>query len=308
MLPRQILFASALLILGLAAAARAQATLSWKHPPGTRAVRTVIGLKQTLTVGGMALNTSVQSTIDSTSTTAEPGPDGAVRVTEKIDALAAKLTLGGASLDYDSRKPDAAKPDNPILQGVVDVYRVLVGSATTTVYKDGRAAGVEGTEKIRAALPPGSERYIGKSLDGAHLTKEANRELDRLPGKPVSVGDRWTRTEPMEVGGGQVLTFETHYEYLGTVEKEGRTLHRVGIFIGSVTLSIEPGSPLAAQVTASDLKIEASSGSFLFDAEAGAVVERTSSTRITGSLTLSINNMERPATLDLLIDQQRTTK
>ena len=140
------------------------------------------------------------------------------------------------------------------------------------------------------------------------LTREAVQARDVLPDKPVNKGDRWQRTRVLHAGAGQILTFETYYEYAGTMEKGGKTLDKIDSFIGGVTYTLDPNSPLPLKLLKSDLKIDSSMGSVLFDREKGQIVESTSATRITGPITFSVNGQELPAKLDLTMETGSSVK
>jgi hypothetical protein len=190
-----------------------------------------------------------------------------------------------------------------MLQPLLDFYKARVGKSYTLVFgKDDRVKAVEGTEKIAESAPGNVGETIRRELNPDKLKKATNEALDVLPGKSVMKGDRWQRVQNMDVGGGQILTFTNYYEYMGTVEKEGKTLDKIGIFASEVKYSVEPDGMLPAQVVNSDLKIDSSTGALLFDRERGMFVENTHLVRITGPLTLSVNGMELPAKLDLTID------
>ena len=54
-------------------------------------------------------------------------------------------------------------------------------------------------------------------------------------------------------------------------------------------------------MTKSDLKVESSEGTILFDREQGCVVESRDKTQIKGSMTFSAGGMELPGQLELSI-------
>ena len=60
-----------------------------------------------------------------------------------------------------------------------------------------------------------------------------------------------------------------------------------------------PNAQTPLKVTKSDLKVESSDGTILFDREAGCVVEAKGKIQVKGDLTMMIQGMELPGTLDL---------
>ena len=68
----------------------------------------------------------------------------------------------------------------------------------------------------------------------------------------------------------------------------------------AATLSARDGG--AFKFTKSDLKVDESSNTILFDLQAGRSVDVTSKLRISGKLTLSVNNMDLDGDLDLTMN------
>ncbi len=112
----------------------------------------------------------------------------------------------------------------------------------------------------------------------------------------------------IDLGGGQTFTFDRKYEYRGTVDKNGKTFDKIVFEATGVTYAQAPNPSNPVTVDKSDLKIKSSEGTLLFDREAGRVVESSESTRITGSLTLSVNDMSLPADLDLTYENKSGPK
>ena len=293
--------------LCLASAAMAQVKLEWKRPEGTSTLRTTTKTHQVLTLAGMAIETDAESASTSRLTTGKPAPDGTVRVEEKSEALSIRLSLPGVKVDYDSAKPDA-KQDNPQVQAMVEGWRALSGGSFTYVLKDGKYVAVEGVEKILEKASPAAAASLQNELNPARLVREANEELGKIPDAPVKKGDRWMRTEVKNVGGGQTLTLETFYEYQGTVEKGGKTLDKIGIYTGTVKYAQDPNVPSPLKHVSSDLKVESSIGTLLFDREAGMLVESSSTIRITGPITFEANGMPLAGKVDLTMESASTAR
>lgn len=306
---RKALAAAWLLSLTLASAAHAQVKLEFKRQEGAVSTRSAASTHQILNLAGMDVETRSDSVTTFNTTTGKPAPDGTVRVEHRTDAIALKVDLpGGLKLEFDSRKPDA-KSDLPQIQAVLDALRAQQGATYTTVLdKEGHIVSIEGTDRVIAAATPAGAEILRAELNPERLKKAAAQALGLLPDKPVNKGDRWKRVETHSIGSGQTLTFDTYYEYQGTVEKEGRTLDKLGIFLATVSYAIDPNAPLPVRVARSDLKIDSSTGYVLFDRERGMVVERSANTHITGPLTLTVNGMELPGKLDLTMDLNITTR
>ncbi len=287
----------------LATAALAQVPLVPRNPEGTATFLTTYSLDQTLNILGMDMRTQAEISSTNTFTTGKPAADGTVRIQERTDSVMASFSLpGGLVAMYDSAKPETVKSDNPTLQGVLESFHLTVGKSVTRVI-DGanRLVALEGTEQLLEKASPEAQAALRReySLEMRKRTWEQNRK--RLPDGPVKVGDKWKRSEVLSIGGGQLLTYTAHYDYQGTVEKNGKTYDKLGIIHDSVVYSIEEGSPLPFKVAASDLKPEATSGTLLFDRERGEIVENTQSSTVAGDIMLDAGGMMVPAQLKLSV-------
>jgi uncharacterized protein DUF6263 len=302
-------FAAAILALGLATSAWAQATLQFKHPEGTSTQVRTVKATQTLTIAGMDVKTEAESRATASVTVGKRMADGTLRIQEKTEGILFRLTApGGFMAEYDSTKPEN-KSDIPQIQAIFDGFNALKGSTYTIVLdKDNKVTAVEGLQKIIETLPPAAAEAFKQEYDQEKIKRETQQSLNVLPDKPVKPGDRWQRTEVMRIGDGQKFTFDTNYEYIGTVEKGGRTLDKIGIFIGAVTYAVEGNAASPLKVVQSELKIESSFGQILFDRELGDVVERSTNTRITGPLTFEVNGMQLGGKLDLTLDASDVVK
>lgn len=287
----------------LASAATAQVVLPIKRLEGTSVSRGTFKVQQTLNIAGMNVETKVDVVSRTRYTVGKPGADGKTPVVSKGEGTTFKLSAPGVEVDFDSSKPDAAKSDLPQIQAIIDTLKVSAGATYTLVFgKDNKIVEVLGIDKLLETAPPAAVDTLREELKLERLKQENDQETARLPDGPVKMGDRWMRTEVMNLGAGQTLTFETYFEYLGTAEKNGRTLDKIGIFRSTVKYAIKPGGAIPLTVVNSELKVDSSTGAFLFDREAGAVVESTETVRVTGPMTFSINGMELPGSLDLTLE------
>src|SRR6185369_10408926 len=149
---------------------------------------------------------------------------------------------------------------------------------------------------------------LKQELSLEQMKREHAEALGILPGKAVNKGDKWQRTTVMDIGAGQTLKFETFYQYEGTVERDGKTLDKIAYFHSTVAYDLDPNSPIQLKVTKSELKIDSSTGTVLWDRERGVVVEKSGATHITGPMTFSVNGMDLEGKLDLTIDTGATQK
>jgi hypothetical protein len=201
------------------------------------------------------------------------------------------------------------KIDFEALAFVGDIIKATRGANYTVVLdaKNG-VKFVEGTEKNLekvADLKPQAAAELKARFNAEKIKREFEQAHGYLPDGLVREGEPWERTETDDVGSGQTLTLKKRYEYKGTVTKDGKTLDKIDVKTIDVTFKMDPNFETPAKVTKSDLKVESSDGTILFDREAGASIEHAEKYRITGDLTVAIKigdeNKEFPAKLDLTI-------
>lgn len=302
------LLAAAALCL-TAAAAYAQVELKPRVIEGSRHTDQTMTLKQSLKIAGQEIPTTAEVVTATTLTAQKPAADGTVRVVNKTDRMALKVEAPGFQLNVDTAKPDAAPADNPMTRGVIEMLKALAAHPYTLVLDPkGAVKAVEGVDQIIQGAGQETAEMLKRELALPKLQRETAQELGALPDKAVKKGDRWERSEVHDIGAGQTLTLQTFYEYDGVVERGGRKLDRVNIFIGDVKYAQDANVMAGAKVTRSDLKAASSLGAYYFDRETGEVVERTTNVRITGPMTMEVNGMELPAELDLTMDVSTVTK
>jgi hypothetical protein len=214
------------------------------------------------------------------------------------------MNLGDVT--YDSANPPAKKSDNPLIAMFEEVFRVMTDMAYTVVLdKDNKVAAVEGAEKIQekaGELDPMVAKLLKGQVEADKFKHDFEQRVGSFPTILVRQGEPWERTEVMELGAGQTFTFKKRYEYVGTVEQDGATLDRIDVKVLSVAYAIDPNADEQVKVNNSDLKVESTDGSILFDRKAGVAVDRKSVTRIKGEMTLLAGGMDLPAKLDLTLD------
>lgn len=301
-------FAICALTVGLATAAAAQVSLQLKPLEGKSVHTTTVKAVQTLNIAGMDIPTESSVTAVSTVTGGKLAADGTQRVEDKTERFVMKLSVPGGGLELDTDKPEAARVDNMALQPVLDGLKALKGTAYTVVLKGPKVTAVEGLDALLAKLPANAAEAFKSDFEPAAITRDWQQRLDALPGKDVKKGDAWTRTEVVSLGGGQIMTFETQYEYQGPIEKDGKTLEKVGIVYTGVKYAMDPngGSPL--KVVTSDLKVQSSFGHYLLDREKGVVVDRTTNARVAGPMTFEINGMQLGGKVDLSLEMGTSVK
>jgi hypothetical protein len=295
------------MVAGLASPATAQVKLEYKFPEGMSATyRTTSKTHQILTIAGMNLETGAEASAVTSNTVGKRNADGTLPVGQKVESLKIQLDLpGGINISFDSANPDA-KIEAPQLAFLGEAFKTLVGLSYTVVLDEhNRVKAVEGMEKVTAKLE-GIDPQAANLIKGRLKVESIKRSFEmvhtNLPDILVRQGEPWERTEVMEIDGGQTLTFKKRYEYLGTVEQGGRTLDKIDVKALEVSYAMDPDADSPLRPEKSDLKIDSSDGTLLFDREAGTIVERKGKTRIKGDITFTANGQELPSQLDLTID------
>jgi hypothetical protein len=293
------------LALVMGAPAWGQVTLSYKFAPGPDVVyRTGVEVDQTLTINGQAVPTKSKQTVRTRQAVGAKRADGSVPVAQTIESIQTELELpGGIQMALDSEVNAPAPADElPQLKPIRDSIRALDGATFTIVVgPDGKVAGIEGAEAAIKAenVDPMVKEALQSRFEAAALKRDAVQEIERFPAILVNPGDTWEKTEVMDLGSGQTLTFRKQYTYAGPVAKDGKTLDRVTAKDLAVTYAMAPNPALPVSVGKSDLKVDSSDGELLFDRENGRPVSAAGKVHITGSLEMTLGGQALPATLDL---------
>ncbi len=303
------LIAVGCLALGCPQAARAQVKLEYKFPEGQKlSYKTTMKIHQILTINGQEVPTDVDQTVVASQTVGQRRGDSTLPVTSKVESLRAELSLpGGINVTFDTKDPNA-KVEIEQLAFLSEVFK-LAGEVVYTIVLDpqNKVKAIEGTEKLLEKadkLSPPARDAIRSQVETEKLKRQFEQSHRNLPDVLARTGEPWERDETMDIGNGQTLSFHKKYEYTGTETKGGKTLDKITTKALEVKYSMDPDAPTPLKVTKSDLKLEASEGTILFDREAGCVVEAGGKTRIKGSMTFSINGQELPGDLDLTLESK----
>ncbi len=298
-----------LLSLVFSQAARAQdpVKLEYKFPEGKKLTyKTTTKMEQTLTINGMEIPTTVDQTSVTSQTIGKRRDDSTLPIDQKGESFRVDLSIpGGINITYDSSDPNA-KIENNDLAFLGDVFK-MAGEISYTVVLDGqnKVKALEGVEKLVEKvekLDDKAKTLVRGQLDPEKLKKDFEQSHRNLPDVLARPGESWERTETVEVGGGQTMTFRKKYEYAGTEKKGDKTLDKITSKAIEVKYSMDPNAETPLKVTKSDLKIESTDGTILFDREAGCVVDAKGKTRVKGAMTFSIQGQELPGEIDLTME------
>lgn len=297
------------LALGWAPVARAQVKLEYKFPEGNKLTyKTTTKMHQTLTINGMEIPTDVDQTLVASQTVGKRRGDAGLPVTSKVESVHTELTLpGGINIAFDSSNPNAKIEPEPVAF-LGEVFKLASEISYTLVLDaQNKVKAIEGAEKLLEKadkLSPQGRSAIRSQLEADKLKRQFEQSHRNLPDVLARPGEPWERDEIVDIGSGQTLSFHKKYEYVGTEKRGDKTLDKITSKALEVKYSMDPDAPNPLKVTKSDLKIESSSGTILFDREAGCVVESTEKSQIKGSMSFSINGQDLPGELDLTIENK----
>jgi Family of unknown function (DUF6263) len=297
----------ACLPLGWSGVAQAQVKLEQKYTEGQKLkYKTTSKTHQTLTLMGMEIESSEERSMITSLSTGKRRADSTLPVEKKVEALRAQLSLpGGKKVEFDTADPNA-KVEEKGLEFLGDLFK-LAGEVVYIIVLDdhNKVKAIEGTEKLQEKadkLDPPARDLMSKQFDSEKLKKSFEQEAQILPDVLARPGESWERTQVIEIGGGQTLSFRKKFEYKGTEKKGDKELDKIATKVLEVKYNTDPDSNLPLKPVKSDLKPESSEGTILFDREGGHVASSTEKIRIKGDITFSAMGQEIPSTLDLSIE------
>jgi hypothetical protein len=296
----------AFLVLLWSQTTQAQVKLEYKFPEHTKLTyKTKSKTRQVLTLMGNEIESEEDSTTVTSRTAGKRRGDSSLPIDEKVESLRVALSYpGGINVNYDSSDPNV-KINNPELAFLGDVFKLVSQTAYTVVLDDkNKVKAIEGTEKLlekTEKLDDKAQEIIKGHFDSQKLKTKFEQVLQVLPDVLARSGEPWERTELLEIGG-QTFTFRKKYEYAGSEKKGDKTLDKITSKIIEVAYKQDPDTKSLLKVKKSNLKVESSAGTVLFDREAGRAVSTKGKLHIKGDMTFSVNDMELTGALDLKID------
>lgn len=254
---------------------------------------------QVLTIAGMPLETHASTFRKMSEKVTGRTSDGGWSLAGSFSLVQSDLELpGGLKLSFNSNNPDQADTTGQL--GIfVDALKAIAGAKWLT--ETGADHQITKMAYLDDPFADVDEMLKGNT-DPEAIKQRRKTELQRYPSDPVKPGDTWTRTEESDLGGGQTLTLEKQYTYAGREQRDGRTFDKVTAKVLTVEYKMTAAAPSPAKVTDSELKVSESEGTYWYDPQLQAFSDVHEKVRITGTLTMEINDQKLPGELDLTMD------
>jgi hypothetical protein len=287
--------------------AQAQVKLEYKFPEGKKLTyKTSSKTHQSLTFMGMEVERSDNRVLVESFMIGKRRGDSTLPIARKVESLRVDLSLpGGNQVTYDTNDPKS-RIDAPGFSFLGDVFKLAGEAAYTIVLDDhNKVKAIEGAEKLKEKiekLDPKTQELIRIEYEAETLQRSFDQQLQILPDVLARQGEPWERTQTIATGDGQTLSFRRKYEYLGSEKNGVETLDKISSKVLEVKNNTDPSSNLPLKATKSELKVESSEGTILFDRKEGRVVSTREKMRIKGNITYTAGGMEVPTAVDLSIE------
>ena len=287
---------------------QAQVKLEYKFPEGKKLTyKTTSRVRQVLTfMNNQEKESVLRETKVWTRSVGKRRGDLTVPIEEKVQALRDEFTFpGGIKLILDSSDPKI-KIDDPELTFLGDVFKLESALAYTAVLdKETKLKAIEGIEELKERAEkldnPIAREEFESEIRPDRLKTKFEQAIHIFPDVLARTGEPWERTEILEING-RTFTVRKKYEYRGTEKKGDKTLEKIGFKVIDIKYDQDPKGKLPVNVVKSDLKVESSEGTILFDREEGHVVSASDRIRIKGNMTYSGGGVDQAGAFDLNFD------
>jgi hypothetical protein len=282
-------------VVHLASSAWGQTKLTPKYQEGgVFKTKETVKTRQVLKLGGQNLDTAADTAITSETKVGKRNEQGELTLETTYTEIVTQLTLpGDKKVSYNS-KTDEAVSEDPNYQIILDRLKALKGISFTII--------LDKDNKIKSVA--GIKPEVGVSPDDIKVGVQA--AIDRYPPEAVKPGDQWSREVVMPLGEGQYFTLKRKYTYVGpevrSTVASTKKLEKVTAATEDIQYSLRPTPGNPATVSKSNLKMESGEAVILFDPAKGRSIESLDKMHVTGTLVLSIMNVELNGELDLTIE------
>ncbi len=280
--------------------------LEAKFPEGqTLHYRFHTSIRQLVKNLGMEMPSSQDRTVVCSAAIGKRRGDKSLPIAVKVESLRDRMRLpGGLDVSYNS-KDQAAKVASPDLDFFKDLYRTAASTTYTIVLDEkNKVKAIEGLDPLRQRidrLDPRAGGLLRSRLSAATLKSDVQQALGALPDGPVKPGQSWDRTEAIDFGAGLKIILHKKYEHVGTEKKGGKTLDRITAKVADARCVQDADSSSPLKVVKSDMKVDSSEATVLFDRQTGRIVESRERFEMKGRLTLSAQGQEQSCGFELTV-------
>jgi len=252
-----------------AAAASAQTTLRYKFKEGeTLKYALEQKMKMTMNVAGNNIDMNMNQTSDLSWNIQSVDGKGSAKIAIKFgrNKMSMDSPMGKIEVDSDN----VQEPDDPIGQALYKVIKGLSGlEISGTMSPTGELSDIKLPDKAVKELQniPGGDAF-GDMFSPDGLKRMMSQSGLVMPKDAVEKGAKWKSKNETKLPFGKMVA-EIDYTYDGPVEKDGRSLEKIGVK-PKATIEPSPNAPISLK-----LKSHEGSGSAFFDNSAGRLLEVT---------------------------------
>jgi hypothetical protein len=269
----------AVTLSGRRAEAADAVTLKWKLKTGdTFYLENVQKMKQTITVMGREVKQSTTQTAFTQFSVKKELPDGGAVIEQTI-----------LKISNPENKPGSAGAK--ISENMKGVKFTITLNSKHNVVKFEGYDDTDGNKAVAMAL----RSMMSKET----MQKTASEAFSQLPGKSVSTGDMWNRSNNLSMGPIGNMAVTAIYEYVGNAKVDGKPVERI-TYVAVVKYSppkADENSNLPFTIAKGDLKSDSFSGTIHFDPKSGRSVDSVTQMKISGDLTYLIQGKTRVVSL-----------
>jgi hypothetical protein len=228
-------------------------------------------------------------------------------IKQVIEGVKMRIEIGGQPIEYDS----TTTKEGGTSSALGDFFKALVKSEfRLTLDKDFKVIKIEGREefvKKLTAANPQMETLLKQILSDDALKQMADPTFAAVPNASKKKGDSWEKTTNLDMG--PIGKYENKYKYTYDGKSTTKEKEKLDVIKVETTLGYKPPDEKAAsgglpfKIKSADLTSKNATGTILFDAEKGRVVEQEMSVELNGKLTIEIGGQATVVTLD----QKQTT-
>ena len=251
----------------LTAAASAQTTLRYQFKQGdTLKYALEQKMKMTMNVMGNNVDMNMDQSSDLAWHIQSVDAKGNAKIAIKFGRN--KMTMDGPMGKIEVDSNNAQEPDDPVGQALYKVIKSLSGlEVSGTISPIGEFTDITLPEKALKELQniPGGDMF-GDMFSPDGLKRMMSQSGLVMPKDAVSKGAKWKNKTEMKLPFGKMVA-EVDYTYDGPVEKDGRSLEKIGVK-PKATIEPSPNAPISLKLKSHD-----GGGTALFDNSAGRLLE-----------------------------------